>query len=138
MFSIGRVYMFRVPKGEEIVEYIARICEKEGIRVGTVNGIGTLKNPKIGYFLEEEKRYKVIELEGTYELLSLMGNISLKDGRPFVHVHVTLGDHEGRVFGGHLIEGKVFVAEVVIQELKGDILERKPTEDGLALWPLTL
>ena len=67
-------------------------------------------------------------------MVSLLGNISLKDGEPFAHIHVALGDPEGRVYGGHLISGEVFVAEVFVQELLGEPLERKPQENGLALW----
>ncbi|RLF88580.1 DNA-binding protein [Thermococci archaeon] len=135
MFSEGRIYMFRVPEGEEFIRYMHEFLEREGIEVGIVNAIGTLKDPKIGYFLEGEKRYKVIELRGTYEIASLIGNISLKDGRPFLHAHVVLGNSEGKAFGGHLIEGRVLVAEVFVLELKGERLERKMTEKGLALWP---
>ncbi|HII61339.1 PPC domain-containing DNA-binding protein [Pyrococcus horikoshii] len=134
MFSLGRTYLFRVPEGEELLTYIKNFCKKEGIETAIINGIGTLKNPKIGYFLEEKKEYKVIPLKGSYELISLIGNVSLKDGEPFVHAHVSLGNEEGIVFGGHLVEGEVFVAEIFLQELKGEKIERKPTKYGLALW----
>lgn len=72
-------------------------------------------------------------LHGTYELISLMGNVSVKDCVPFVHVHVALGDEDGRVYGGHLVEAKVFVAEVFVQELDVD-LRRKRQAGGLYLW----
>jgi len=133
-FSRGRNLMFRIPEGEEFLTFINKFAEKHNILVGTVTAIGTLRNPKIGYFEEESSRYKVIELSGIYELLSALGNISLKDGKPFAHVHVTLGDRDGKVWGGHLIEGEVFVAEVIIHELLGEPLERKPQENGLMLW----
>jgi predicted DNA-binding protein with PD1-like motif len=63
-----------------------------------------------------------------------MGNISLKDGEPFAHIHVSLGGPDGKLYGGHLVEGEVFVAEVFIQELLGEPLERKPQDNGLSLW----
>ncbi|AHF80470.1 PPC domain-containing DNA-binding protein [Thermococcus paralvinellae] len=132
--SRGRNFMFRIPEGEEFLTFINKFAEKNNILIGTVTAIGTLRNPKIGYFEEEKGKYKVIELSGTYELLSALGNISLKDGKPFVHIHAALGDKEGRVWGGHLIEGEVFVAEVIIHELLGEPLERKPQENGLMLW----
>ncbi len=96
-------------------------------------GIGSLRNPVVGYYSEEEKKYRSIKLSGTFELLSLNGNISLKEGKSFAHLHVTLGDEEGRVFGGHLIRGDVFVAEVYIGELIGEPLERKDM-GGNNLW----
>lgn len=132
--SKGRSFLFRIPEGEEFGTFINNFAKKHNVLIGTVAAIGTLRNPKIGYFEEEAGRYKVIELAGTYELVSLTGNISIKDGEPFAHIHVALGDSEGKLWGGHLIEGEVFVAEVFVQELLGEILERKPQENGLALW----
>ena len=133
-FSRGRNFLFRIPEEEEFLEFINRFAKKNNILIGAVSAIGTLRNPKIGYFDEEAGEYKVISLRGTYELVSLLGNISVKDGEPFAHIHVALGDSDGMLYGGHLIEGEVFVAEVFIQELLGEILERKPRENGLALW----
>jgi hypothetical protein len=133
-FSRGRNFLFRIPEGKEFLSAVVEFAKKHNVVIGTISAIGTLRNPKIGYFEEEKKQYKVIQLEGTYELVSALGNISIKDNEPFVHVHVSLGDREGKLFGGHLIEGEVFVAEVYIQELLGEPLVRKPQENGLALW----
>ena len=133
-FSKGRAFLFRVPEGKELLSFINGFAKKHNVLIGTVSVIGTLRDPKIGYFEEDKKQYKVIELKGTYELISALGNISLKDDEPFAHIHVSLGDKEGKMLGGHLVEGEVFVAEVFIQELLGELLERKPKESGLALW----
>jgi len=133
-FSRGRNFLFRIPEGKEFLSAVNEFTKKHNVLIGTISAIGTLRNPKIGYFEEEKGQYKVIELKGTYELISALGNISIKDNEPFAHVHVSLGDSEGKVFGGHLIEGEVFVAEVYIQELLGEPLIRKPQENGLALW----
>jgi predicted DNA-binding protein with PD1-like motif len=133
-FSRGRSFMFRIPEGEVLPEAVNRFAEEKNVLVGTVTGIGSLINPEIGYFDEEEGEYRVIQLKGLYELVSLMGNISLKDGKTFAHIHVSLGGPDGRLYGGHLVEGEVFVAEVFIQELLGEPLERKPHGKGLMLW----
>ncbi|ASJ02386.1 DNA-binding protein [Thermococcus profundus] len=133
-FSKGRNFLFRVPEGEELLSYINRFAEEHNVLIGIINAIGSLRNPEIGYFDEKAGEYKVIELKGTFELVSLMGNISLKEGKPFAHIHVSLGGPDGRLYGGHLVEGEVFVAEVFIQELLGEPLERKPQDNGLALW----
>ncbi len=133
-FSKGRNFLFRVPEREELLGFINSFAKKNNVLIGTVSAIGSLRNPKIGYFDENAGEYKVIELSGLYELVSLSGNISLKDGEPFAHVHVALGGPDGRLYGRHLVEGEVFVAEVFIQELLGEPLERKPQENGLTLW----
>ena len=71
------------------------------------------------------------------EILSLIGNISLKDDKPFVHAHITLADQEGRAWGGHLAEGtKVFAGEFVIQEYLTEkpLVRHLDEETGLFLW----
>lgn len=136
-FSKGRNFLFRVPEGEELLGFINDFAEKNNVLIGTMSGIGSLRNPRVGYFDETAGEYKVNELSGLYELVSLSGNISLKDGKPFAHIHVALGGPDGKLYGGHLVEGEVFVAEVFIQELLGEPLERTPYGRGLMLWKAT-
>ena len=133
-FSRGRNFLFRVPEGKELLEFLNGFVKEHNVLIGTVSAIGSLRDPKIGYFDESAGEYRVIELSGLYELVSLSGNISLKDGEPFAHIHVALGGPDGRLYGGHLVAGEVFVAEVFVQELLGEPLERKPQENGLTLW----
>ncbi len=69
------------------------------------------------------------------EITKLVGNVSLKEGRPMVHAHVTLAD-EGKAFGGHLAPGTVvFACEFIIQVFEGVSLTRSlDAETGLQLW----
>ena len=117
-FSRGRTFLFRVPEGEDLLEFVNRFAEAKEIKTGVVSAIGSLKDPKIGYFDEDINDYQIIELEGTFEMVSLVGNVSLRNEKPFAHIHVALGDGEGRLYGGHLFEGKVFVAEVLSRSLR--------------------
>ena len=133
-FKGGRIFLLRVPRGEELVEFINGFSNKRGIETAIVKGIGSLRNPVVGYYSEETKSYKRIELLGMFEMLSLLGNVSIREGRPFAHLHVTLGNANGDAFGGHLIRGEVFVAEIYIQELLGEPLVRKDRENNLSLW----
>jgi predicted DNA-binding protein with PD1-like motif len=72
------------------------------------------------------------------EILSGQGNVSLKDGKPFVHLHLVLGRSDGSCLGGHAAAGcKIFACEAAILALDGPALVREPDEaTGLALWPL--
>ncbi len=133
-FKPGRIFLLRVPEGEDLPEFVNRFAEEKGIKTAIVKGIGSLRNPVVGYYSEEIKDYKRIELTGTFELLTLLGNISLKDGKPFAHLHVTLGNADGDVFGGHLMKGEVFVAELYVQELLGEPLVRRERGNNLSLW----
>lgn len=133
-FKPGRVFLLRVPEGEDLLGFVKGFAEKNCITTAMVSGIGSLRNPVVGYYSEETQNYKKIELAGTFELLTLLGNLSVKDGKPFAHLHVTLGNASGDVFGGHLIKGEVFVAELYIRELLGEPLVRKERGNNLSLW----
>jgi predicted DNA-binding protein with PD1-like motif len=62
-------------------------------------------------------------MKGPFEILSLNGTLC-KDG---VHLHLGIADHEGRAFGGHLLDGCLVLttAEIVIAELTAVSLTRE-------------
>ena len=116
---------------------LTAICQEMGITLGEVKAIGAVSRARVGYYHQDTRQYEWLDLNRHLEILALEGNISLNDGKPFVHAHVMLGDGEGRAYGGHLAEGTmVFAAEFVIQELKAErYLNRQMDEEtGLFLW----
>jgi len=133
LYRIGFVHVFRIPEDEELLAYVNKFAKTKGIKAGVVLAIGSLKNCKLGYYDRIAQRYEVFEVNEDVELISALGNISLREGEPFAHIHVAIGKRDGSTVSGHLIEGRVFVAEVVIIELEGPELVRK-REGGLWLW----
>ncbi len=79
IYEVKEVHMFRVPEGKELLSYLGKYVLGRGIRSGIIFAIGSVKNPIVGYFNEEKEGYEEISFKGTYELLSALGNISLKD-----------------------------------------------------------
>ncbi|MDI6709974.1 MAG: DNA-binding protein [Bacillota bacterium] len=133
----GRILIERLAKGADLLPALTGICVREGITHGEVWAIGALARARVAYYDQTARRYKTLDIPEPCEIVSLVGNISLKDGEPFVHAHLAVGDEKGHVFGGHLVEGcEVFAAEYVIREyLVAAHLERTYDEPtGLALW----
>jgi len=108
-----------VPKGQLLVSTLTKDLTDLGMKGGLISGLGALIHVELGYYHLEHKEYlRKTFSEMDYELISLTGNLSLKDGSPYVHVHAALGDNQFRVFGGHLFEAEVAVtAEVTIVPL---------------------
>lgn len=134
----ARKIMGRLAKGDDLLGALTNICQELGITLGEVKAIGAVSRARIGYYHQNARQYEWLDLDRHMEVLALEGNISLKDGQPFVHAHVILADGDGRACGGHLAEGTVvFALEFVIQELKSDrLLNRQMDgETGLFLWP---
>lgn len=137
--EVKDVIIRRLPPGADLLEELQKLAAREKILLGQISGIGALTKAAVGIFLPEQGRYETKEFEGELEICSLTGNISLNDGKSFVHAHIVLSNKEGRAFGGHLFPGcRIFVAEIMILSLKGAKRERLPQPElsGLALWPL--
>ena len=135
--SVKRVVMRRLVPGGDLLEELNKLARTEGIELGALSGIGALRKAAVGIFDIEKSEYAVNKFDEEMEICALTGNISLKEGAPFVHAHLSLSDMQGRAFGGHMMPGcEIFVAEVILWELEGARLERRPQEDcgGLALW----
>jgi predicted DNA-binding protein with PD1-like motif len=100
-----RCFMGRLAKGDDLLQALENFCRQQDIQVGEVRALGAVTKARVGYYHQEERKYYFLDLDQPLEILALVGNISIKDGKPMVHAHVTLGDTEGRAYGGHLAEG---------------------------------
>ncbi len=85
-----------------------------------VSGIGSLRAACIRYAGRDAPRHVV----GDLEILTLAGTI----GRDGVHLHASLSDADGAVFGGHLAPGCVVrtTAEVLLALLDDVTFTRAP------------
>ncbi len=133
--NLERNLLIRAEHNSDLVQFITRIAEKRGITAASFTAIGAVKHAKLGFYDQENRKYREITIDTPHEIASCIGNISLKDGKPFVHVHAVLAGEDGNTKAGHLIEAIVFAAEVHLRELVGAKLERKRDEvTGLSLW----
>lgn len=136
-YKTGRELLVRLPQGVDLVQSVAELCRSKGIEVGAFTAIGALKRARLGYYDQKHLKYHEIDIESPHEMASCVGNVSLSEGKPFVHVHVVLADEKGSTRGGHLLEGTVFAAEVHLRALEGVKLDRKHDEaTGLWLWKM--
>jgi len=133
----GRMVMGRLKKGDDLLGALQQICSQQDIKLAEIRGLGAVKHARIGYYDQDGREYTFVDLAQHMELLALIGNVSIKDGKPFVHAHVTFANSQGESFGGHLAEGtEVFACEFIITEyLSNTALERAPDDEtGLFLW----
>ena len=133
---IKRTLIGQLPYGADLYDGLTQLVQKENIRLGRISGIGATTHAVVAFYDQETKKYNPLEFAGGMEILNLQGNVSIREGKPFVHVHLLLGDPEGKVVGGHLLQGTtLFACEVTIDELEGDELVRWHDETtGLYLW----
>lgn len=137
LLTAGRKLMGRLTQGADLLEALEEQCRLHHITLGEIRALGAVAKARIAYYKQDLQKYMFLDLDRPLEILSLIGNISLKDGQPMVHAHVTLGDEEGRAFGGHLAPGtQIFACEFVIQEGTSEKVFQRAldAETGLFLW----
>jgi len=131
----GKIIFARLFEEEDLLEAITQTAEKGRIKAGFFFLIGTLKKAKMGFF--HQGRYQPIEMAEPLEIVSCMGNISIKQNEPLVHAHIAVSNRKGEVFGGHVLPGCVIAAtgELVLIEALDVELQRKLDEKTqLYLW----
>lgn len=130
--------MGRLKHGADLLEELTAVCVENGVKLGWVHALGALQKARIGYYNQDTREYEFLEMDRHLEIANLVGNVSLKDGEPIIHAHVTLSDDEGRAFGGHLAPGTiVFACEFCVQVFNGpDFCRGFDDETGLPLWQM--
>jgi predicted DNA-binding protein with PD1-like motif len=126
----------RLSFGSDLLQELSAVCQKEGVHLGWFTALGAVSKACFSYYEQEKREYRPLVIDRPLEITHLVGNVSLKDGNPFVHAHVTVADSEGRTYGGHLATGTiVFACEFVLEVLNGPALERVFDDTtGLYLW----
>ncbi|MDD3419903.1 MAG: DNA-binding protein [Candidatus Gastranaerophilales bacterium] len=138
-YSLKEVFVVKGDYNADLLEQINNFCIEKNIKTGMINAIGAVQNIRLGYFDQNTKQYSTLEdlsEKGPFEIVHCGGNVSLKDGKPFCHLHIVVSDREGKCFGGHLMPGvKVFALEFVVHSFDGAELERGLDETTqLPLW----
>ncbi len=130
-------FVIRIDKGGDVVKSITEFCNNEGIQNAYFTGIGAVDVLKCGYYNLEEKKYYFTDYNEPLEVVSLTGNVMLKEGVPFVHVHGVFTDTQNKAFGGHIVEMRVHVVlEVMLTPLSSKIERHMDGCIGLALMSL--
>ena len=134
--TAGRAFAGRLDTGSDLVQEIERFCAEQSILAAQVTAIGAVRRARYAYYEQDDHRYRELESDTHHEIVGFVGNISMRDDRPFLHAHATFADADGATVGGHLLPGcGVFAAEIMIRELGGVSLVRQPDEEtGLSLW----
>jgi len=118
--------------GMSLTDEILRIARKERIKTARVEAIGGVDRLKLAYFNHRTKKYEEHEYNEFLEVTGMLGNITQKDGKPFLHAHCTFGRRDMSVIGGHLISATVFpLMEVVITPTRNRATRRFDEKLGL-------
>ena len=128
-------FVVRLDPGDEVVESLTALAQKENICLASVTGLGAAKDITVGLFSVTEKKFYGTRCQGEYEVSALVGNITRKDGEPYLHLHITFGNPAGgEAYAGHLTSCVISAtAEIFVQVWEGEAGRRFNGEIGLNL-----
>jgi uncharacterized protein len=121
--------------GDEILETLQNFSKLQRLAGSSFKAVGALSYVKLGWFNWETKKYEVsVELNEQVELLSLIGDVALKDSEPQVHAHLIVGCRDGTAHGGHLLKARVRpTCELILTESPEHLYKQIDPESGIAL-----
>jgi len=120
---------------EEILGSLKEFAKERNLSDRSFKAIGALRSVELGWFDWEAKKYKTaVKLDEQVELLSLIGDIAVKDGPPQVHAHMVVGRSDGTAHGGHLLRAIVRpTCELILTESPEHLQKQMDADSGQAL-----
>jgi len=137
-FKAGKLVFARLNEDEDVSEAVLQVAKRNNVSTGLFFLIGTLKRASLGFY--RDGKYETRSIDEPLEIVSCMGNVSVRENEPFVHAHVAVSNEKGEVFGGHLMSGCVVAATVelvLIEAVNGKLRRKFDVKTQLHLWSLS-
>lgn len=112
-------YLLRFDQGEEFVRGLSQFCEEKNIQSGWVSGLGGALWADLAFYHLDQKAYEFDRIDEPLEVSSLSGNVSVVNGKPFLHIHAVVSDLNYHAYAGHLKE----LAVAATLEVRLDVFE---------------
>ncbi|WP_138159500.1 PPC domain-containing DNA-binding protein [Peptoniphilus catoniae] len=128
----GSVAAVRIDRGEEVLEELKKACEEMNIKSAYITGIGAGDDITVGLYSVEERKYNKFRHQGEFEITNITGNITSLDGEYYSHLHISFGDGNKFIAGGHLNSCRICgTCELFIQIIDGQIDRMVDDKTGL-------
>lgn len=120
--------------GDEVMSGLENYAKAHQLTASQFTAIGAFSEAELAFFDWDSRGYQKIPVGEQMEVLSLLGDISLHEGKPKVHAHVVVGLRDGSTRGGHLMSARVRpTLEVVLIESPQHLRRRHDPKSGLSL-----
>ena len=133
----GDKYVLSLNNHVEISAALAAFCKDLDIRCGAVYGIGAINEATFRFLDPATKKYVDKTFAEQMEITNLTGNISQKNGQPYLHLHITASRSDYTCIGGHLLTARINGAcELLVESFPALIGRYFDEETGLNLYKL--
>ena len=131
--SRKRTHVLIFDAGDKVVSQLEEYVARENVQAARFTTIGAFESCLLAFFDWQSKDYENIPVKEQTEVLTLVGDIAWREGKPVVHAHAVLGKRDGAAVGGHLKEARVRPTLELFMEEHGALKRRHDPERGLAL-----
>lgn len=132
-----RSFALRLETGEEIASTLLDFAAREKIGAAEITGIGALSDVVLGFFDLDRREYHENRIDEQAEIVSLIGNLAMAEGKPKLHAHIVVAKRDGMALGGHLMKGHVRpTLELIVNVSPAHLIRKSDPETGLALLEL--
>ena len=123
--KLGDTIVLCLVRGEDVLASIRAVCNAERVRLAEISALGAADYAEVGVYHLAEKRFLPRTLEGEMEICALTGSVTRRGTELYLHLHGSLADADGNVYGGHVNEIRVSAtAEIFIRLLPGEVNRR--------------
>ncbi|MBQ9410449.1 MAG: DNA-binding protein [Bacteroidales bacterium] len=120
----------------DIQAAIMAFCREKNILAGNITGLGAVSEATFRFLDPATLKYVDKTFTEQMEITNLTGNISQKDGAPYLHLHITASRRDYTCIGGHLLTGRINGAcELYVEAFPGVYIgRRQDPETGINLY----
>ena len=122
-------------KGDEVMAGITEFARGQHLSAAPLTGIGSFSDATLAWSDLSGKAFQTIPVRSEVEVVSFIGSATAdQDNSTPVHIRCALGDADGNVKGGQLLEAHVLVTpEVFLTEEPSLVHKAMEEESGLKL-----
>jgi len=129
-----KTYAIILAKGDEVMSGLTDFARQNKVASASFTAIGAFSHATVAWFDDSKKEFKLNPIEQQVELVSMIGDIALVNGKPSVHTHVSVASSDGTVRGGHVINAFVFPTLELFMTVYPTSLHKEPDKaTGLEL-----
>jgi uncharacterized protein len=137
LLSAGRQakeYAVILGEGDEAFSGLLAFAQTYHVTSAHFTAIGGLSKATLAWFDPQRKMFKKIPIDSQVEVVSLLGDIALYQGKPVVHMHMVVATSDGSTRGGHVLAAFVSpTLEVMVTVDPIAMQKRLDPENGLTL-----
>ena len=131
----GGKYILSLDNHVSLMEALTAFCRERVMLSASVMGIGAVSSATFRFLDPSTMKYVDKTFDEQMELTSIVGNISRKDGEPYLHIHVTASRSDYSCIGGHLLDARINGAcELFVRDYAVSTGRRLDPETGLNMY----